>query len=271
MTSQSRPAVLCIGGHDPCGGAGILADAESVRAAGAFPLTLISALTDQDTCGVRGIYPQPADRLAAQCRTLTADAKPRAIKIGLIGDARLVPVLCELIDANPGLPVVLDPVLASGTGQQVADSALCAALRAGLIPRATLVTPNLPEARTLSGAVHPADCARALLDLGIPWVLVTGTHDDTPRVANGLFGTDGSVDTLTWPRLPGEYHGSGCTLASAIAARLALGMDVPRAVAAAQSFAWTALARAIRTGRCQLTPDRLFDLPLPDPAAGGRP
>jgi hydroxymethylpyrimidine/phosphomethylpyrimidine kinase len=260
MTPSSPPTVLCIGGHDPCSGAGIVADAESVRAAGAFPLTLVSALTDQDSCGVRGIFAQAPERLEAQWRTVLADGAPRAIKIGLIGDAALVPVLCALIDACEGVPAVLDPVLASGTGQAVADSALVEALRDALLPRVALVTPNVPEARTLTGASDPASCARALLSAGTPWALVTGTHDRTTEVSNRLLGPEGFEQTLTWPRLPGEFHGSGCTLASAIAARLALGFSMPAAVAAAQSFAWNALARALRTGRCQLTPNRLYAL-----------
>ena len=268
MNPESPPAVLCIGGHDPCGGAGILADAESVRAAGAFPLTVVSALTDQDTCGLRSLYPQPAERVAAQCRALMADGAPRAIKIGLVGDARLIPVLCDLIDAHPALPVVLDPVLASGAGQRVADTALVQGLLASLIPRVALVTPNLPEARALTGARDPGECARALLDTGVRWALITGTHDDTAEVTNRLYGADGSLQSLTWPRLPGDYHGSGCTLASAIAARLALGLAMGQAVADAQSYAWTSLARAFRTGLCQLTPNRLFGLTSPSAVAG---
>lgn len=260
MNPVSPPVVLCIGGHDPCGGAGILADAEAVRAAGAFPLTLVTALTDQNTCAVGGIFPQPPERLEAQWRTLLADTAPQAIKIGLIGDAPLVPVLAALLDACPGVPAVLDPVLASGAGQQVADEGLIAALRATLLPRVALVTPNVPEALALTGAADPHEGARALLAAGTPWVLVTGTHDDTAEVANRLLGPAGFVQTLTWPRLSGEFHGSGCTLASAIAARLALGMPMADAVAAAQSFAWTALARAWQTGRCQLTPNRLYAL-----------
>jgi hydroxymethylpyrimidine/phosphomethylpyrimidine kinase len=261
---ETLPAVLCIGGHDPSGGAGIMADAEAVRAAGAFALTVVTALTDQDTCGLRQVFPQPPDRLEAQGLALIADGAPRAIKIGLIGDARLVPVLCTLIDACPGLPVVLDPVLASGAGQRVADEAMLGRLRRDLLPRTTLCTPNLPEARTLADALAPAECARRLQQAGVPWVLITGTHDSAPQVVNRLYGPEDSEQALTWPRLPGEYHGSGCTLASAIAARLALGLPITEAVAAAQTYTWTSLERARRTGRCQLTPDRLFALPGAD-------
>ena len=255
------PTVLCVGGHDPSGGAGIIADAESVRAAGAFALTVVTALTDQDTRGLRQVQPQPATQVEAQCRALLEDGAPAAIKIGLIGDVRLIPVLCRIIDDHPTLPVVLDPVLASGAGRPLADQALVQALLGRLMRRVTLVTPNLPEALRLSGGADVTDCARRLHDAGVPWVLITGTHEDTPDVTNRLYGNDGSEQAQTWRRLPGEYHGSGCTLASAIAARLAHGMAMQTAVAMAQSFTWNSLARAWRTGRGQLTPNRLYALP----------
>uniref|UniRef100_UPI0025FB2E82 bifunctional hydroxymethylpyrimidine kinase/phosphomethylpyrimidine kinase n=1 Tax=uncultured Thiodictyon sp. TaxID=1846217 RepID=UPI0025FB2E82 len=155
-----------------------------------------------------------------------------------------------------------------GAGRPLADTALVQALRADLLRRVTVVTPNLPEAQRLSDAVDASACARHLLAAGARWVLITGTHEEASDVTNrlygrDLYGDDGSEQTQTWPRLPDEYHGSGCTLASAIAARLALGLTVPTAVAAAQAYTWTSLARAFRTGRGQLTPNRLFDLPTP--------
>ncbi len=255
-----RPVVLCLGGHDPSGGAGILADAESIAAAGAFAVTVITALTDQDTCGLRHLYPQPPDQVAAQCRALIHDSAPLVLKIGLIGHAWLVETICELCDADTTRLVIFDPVLATGAGQAVADAALVQQLREKLIPRCTLITPNLPEARTLTGAQTPDDCASRLLALGTGWVLITGTHDDTAQVTNRLYGADGTTHAWDWPRLPGEYHGSGCTLASAIAGQLASGMALPEAVAAAQIDTWNSLQRAFRSGRCQLTPNRLYRL-----------
>jgi hydroxymethylpyrimidine/phosphomethylpyrimidine kinase len=257
--ASERPLVLCIGGHDPSGGAGILADAEAVQAAHAFPLTVITALTEQDTCGLAQIHPQPAEQIEAHCRRLMNDSPPNVLKIGLIGGADIARMLVQLIDELAKVPVVLDTVLATGAGQSVADSALLDELRGALVPRCTLVTPNLPEARALTGAGAPEDCAERLLAAGAPWVLITGTHDDTEAVTNRLFGADGQSLAWDWPRLPGEYHGSGCTLAGAIAARLAHGMTMEQAVASAQAYTWTALERALRTGRCQLTPNRLHD------------
>lgn len=265
MAHTVSPAtVLCIGGHDPSGGAGILADAEAVRAAGAFPLTVVTALTDQDTSGLRGIYPQPPGQVEAQCRALMEDSRPRAIKIGLVGSSRIVRVLGTLIDDHPDLPLVLDPVLASNAGQEMVDAALLNQLRNHLVRRATLVTPNLPEACTLADSEDAARCARRLLEIGARWVLVTGTHDQTPEVTNRLYAADGAERSWSWPRLPGEYHGSGCTLASAIAARLALGAPMVEAVAAAQEFTWASLDQGLRTGRGQLTPNRLFRLASPE-------
>ncbi len=259
-----RPLVLCIGGHDPSGGAGILADAEAVQAAHAFPLTVITALTEQDTCGLARLHPQPPEQIEAHCRRLLNDSPPSALKIGLIGGADIARMLARFIDTlataeRARVPVVLDTVLATGAGQSVADAALREAVRDALIPRCTLVTPNLPEARALTGADAPEDCAERLLAAGAPWVLITGTHDATEAVTNRLFGSNGERHAWDWPRLPGEYHGSGCTLASAIAARLAHGMTLVQAVESAQAYTWTALERALRTGRCQLTPNRLHD------------
>lgn len=260
---QSLPSILCIGGHDPSGGAGILADAEAVRAAGAFALTVITALTDQDTTGLRAIHPQPPEQVETLCRALIEDGQPQVLKVGLVGSSRIVRVLGALIDGHPGIPLVLDPVLASNAGQEMVDAALLNQLRNHLVRRATLVTPNLPEACTLADADEPGRCARRLLEIGARWVLVTGTHDpSTPEVVNRLYAADGSARAWTWPRLPGEYHGSGCTLASAIAARLALGYPMVEAVAAAQEYTWTTLDQALRTGRGQMTPNRLFALPV---------
>jgi hydroxymethylpyrimidine/phosphomethylpyrimidine kinase len=258
--SADRPVVLCVGGHDPSGGAGIVADAEAVRAAGAFPVTVVSALTEQNTCGLSRIHPQAAVQVDTHCRALLSDCTPGALKIGMIGSAALIDLLGAMIDEEPDLPVVLDPVLASGAGQQVMDAAMLDRLRASLVRRSTLVTPNLPEAQALTGARSPRDCATGLLAAGARWVLITGTHDDTTDVTNWLFNAEGLQQRLDWPRLPGAYHGSGCTLASAIAARLALGAAMPRAVADAQAYTWESLDRALRTGRCQLTPNRLYAL-----------
>jgi hydroxymethylpyrimidine/phosphomethylpyrimidine kinase len=255
-----HPVLLSIGGHDPSGGAGIQADAESARAAGVFATTVITSLTRQDTCGISGLWVQAADEVEAQCRLILSDNQVAAVKLGVLGSSRIVRVLQQLADEHPELPWVLDPVLSSGAGQAVADAAVLNQLRKHLLGRCTLVTPNLPEARALSGAEEPEDCARRLLDSGCAWVLITGTHAESPNVVNRLFGRDGTRREWSWPRLRHRFHGSGCTLASAVAARLALGMEMEIAAYEAQAYTWESLNRALRTGRCQLIPNRLYAL-----------
>ena len=187
-----------------------------------------------------------------------ADSDVGALKIGLLGSSRTVRVLCDLAAAHPQLPLILDPVLVTGTGQQVADAAMLNQMRNNLLGSCTLATPNLPEARTLSSFKEPDDCASRLLQTGCAWVLITGTHESGEEVINRLYGRDDSRREWAWPRLAGEYHGSGCTLASAIAARMVKGLDIESAVAEAQSYTWESLNRALHTGRCQLTPNRLY-------------
>lgn len=252
------PILLCLGGHDPSGGAGIQADAEAARAAGIHAATIVSCLTTQDTRGLRGLWPQPVEQVESQCRLILEDSQVRALKVGLIGSARLAQWLCQLAKEYPQLPLVLDPVLASGAGQGVTDAALRDQLRTHLLRHCFLATPNLPEAQALSGARHPDDCAHRLLASGCPWILITGTHDHHPEVVNRLYGHDGGFHGWNWPRLPHVYHGSGCTLASAIAARLALGMGMVEAVAEAQRYTWHSLRTATRTGQGQWTPNRLY-------------
>jgi hydroxymethylpyrimidine/phosphomethylpyrimidine kinase len=258
--NPEAPTLMCIGGHDPCGGAGIVADIESARAAGIHAASVVSVLTSQDSCGVRALWPQPAEQVAEQCRTVLADARVTGIKVGLLGGSSVVRALGQIADEHPDLPLVLDPVLASGAGQPMADAAMINQLRNNLLGRATLITPNLPEARTLGRASDPEDCARRLLEGGCRWALITGAHAEGPEVVNRLYGDDGSSREWSWPRLPHDYHGSGCTLASAIAARLAKGVDMIEAVDQAQAFTWRSLQTARRTGRCQLTPNRLHAL-----------
>jgi hydroxymethylpyrimidine/phosphomethylpyrimidine kinase len=147
--------------------------------------------------------------------------------------------------------VVLDPVLASGRGDPLASEAVPAALAEALVPRATIVTPNALEARRLGGT-------KRLLELGCRYVLVTGTHEATPEVSNKLYDSSGLVREDRWRRLPGSYHGSGCTLASAIAATIANGLEIAEAVKDAQEYTWQTLKAAFRPGMGQHIPDRMF-------------
>ncbi|MBB1126375.1 hydroxymethylpyrimidine/phosphomethylpyrimidine kinase [Thiospirillum jenense] len=255
---ERTPILLAIGGHDPSGGAGIQADTEAAAAAGVHCCTAITCITVQNTCGLCQLVPQRPAQVRAQCQVIMDDSRIGAIKVGLIGSSRLIQVLGELIDACPGVPVVLDPVLAAGSGQVTADAALINQLRLHLLPRCELVTPNVPEALLMSTVTQFERAAERLLAFGCKAVLLTGTHDHTSElVINRLYRPNEAVVAWEWPRLAASFHGSGCTLASAIAARLASGQSLVDAIEAAQIYVAAALNTARQTGRCQMTPRRV--------------
>ena len=253
--SFSPPAVLAFAASDPTSGAGIQADILAVAAMGAHPLCAVTALTVQDTHGVYRVQPVDAELVAEQARRALDDIPAAAFKLGVLGSAANARAVAAVLAEHRDVPVVLDPVLASARGDALAAEEMFEAL----LPMATLVTPNSVEARRLAaGASSLEDCARTLTRLGCRYVLVTGTHEPTREVVNRLYDARGEVRADRWPRLPGSYHGSGCTLASAIAAALALGASVPDAVRKGQEFTWQSLAAGYRPGGGQQVPNRFF-------------
>jgi hydroxymethylpyrimidine/phosphomethylpyrimidine kinase len=243
------PLVLSFAATDPTGGAGLQADVLTLAALGCHPLSVATAITVQDTHGVSRVQALDAALVSEQAERLLSELQVAAFKIGVVASAAIASAIAALLAALPRVPVVLDPVLASGRGDSLADAAVLAAMRERLLPRTTVLTPNTLEARALGGVT---EC----LARGCQYVLVTGTHADTPEVVNTLHGAGGIVREDRWPRLPGSYHGSGCTLASAIAARLAHGDAVPEAVRAAQDYTWHALERGFRPAGGQYLPVR---------------
>ena len=251
------PVVLVIAGNDPSGGAGLAADIQAITAAGAHPAPVTAALTIQDTGDVRRVQAVDAEWVVAQAQAVLADMPVAAVKLGLLADAAVGHAVAQLLAGHRSLPVVVDPVLAaSGGGRLAADELLEVYLRE-LFPLAALVTPNAAESRRFApAAVDAAGRAEALLATGARHVLVKGGDEDTPEVRNHLFGPAGFHRESVWPRLPHSYHGSGCTLASAIAARLALGQDLPHAVQDAERYTHEALRRGWQPGRHQHLPRR---------------
>ena len=257
------PIVLAFAASDPSGGAGIQADVLTLASMGCHPLSVLTAVTVQDTLGVEGVQPLDAEWVADQARCLLEDMPVDVFKIGVLGSVENITAIAEILSDYPDVPLVLDPVLASGRGDELASEDMLYALRELLLPRATILTPNSTEARRLAEAEEDeepslASCAQRLIQLGCEYVLVTGTHEPTPQVVNTLYGKGGVVRTDSWERLPGSYHGSGCTLASAIAAMLANGLELADAVREAQEYTWNTLAKAYRPGMGQLLTDRLF-------------
>jgi hydroxymethylpyrimidine/phosphomethylpyrimidine kinase len=255
-----RPTVLCLSGHDPGGGAGVQADIEAVAALGGHAATLITAHTVQDTANVRRVVAADFALLKEQAAILSADVEVRAIKVGLLGAPEQVAFIARLAE-RLGTPLVLDPVLRAGGGAELATDALVAAIRDELLPRVTVLTPNAAEARRLAGSDDLAACGEALVAAGAANVLVTGGDEVAPEsreaVVNRWHRRDGSSRAFSWPRLPGPFHGAGCTLAAAIATLLARGLPVAAALADAQAYVHTALSRGFSPGHGRRIPGRL--------------
>ncbi|MFN0041391.1 MAG: hydroxymethylpyrimidine/phosphomethylpyrimidine kinase [Burkholderiales bacterium] len=261
----SPPIVLVFAATDPGGGAGIQADLLTLASLGCHALSVVTAITVQDTVGVEAVLPMQPQWVTDQARCILDDANVAAFKIGLLGSTDVVAAIAEVVSDYPKIPLILDPVLASGRGDELATEEMIVAIRELLIPQTTLLTPNSLELRRLAwltsetGDATPlGECAQHLLALGCEYVLATGTHENTEDVVNTLYSAGGIVSSDSWPRLEGTFHGSGCTLASACAATIAKGLRVTDAVRDAQEFTWQALKAAFRSGKGQWVPDRLF-------------
>ena len=258
------PQVLVFAASDPSSGAGIQADILTLASLGCHPLTAITALTVQDTVGVQSIHPVSAELLEQQARTILEDMPVVAFKIGVLGSVENVITVAEIIADYPEIPLIFDPVLTSGRGDELSDEEIISAMREMLLPQSTLLTPNAPEARRLAESDTDESepsieiCAQRLIEMGAQYVLITGTHENTPDVVNTLYGPDGVIRHDRWPRLAGSYHGSGCTLASAIAGCVARGASIEEATPDAQEYTWQALSQGFRGGMGQFIPDRLF-------------
>jgi len=263
--SQSPPIVLTFAAADPSGGAGLQADILTLSSMGCHALSVVTAVTVQDTVGVEDVLPLDPEWVADQARCVLEDMPVSVFKIGLLGSVEIIAAIAEVVSDYPEVPLVLDPVLSSGRGDELATDEMVAAMRELLVPQTTLITPNSLEARRLavedgddSDDVSLEECARRILTLGCEYVLITGTHENTAQVINVLYSQEGVVRTDSWQRLPGSYHGSGCTLASAIAATVANGLAISEAVRDAQEYTWQTLSSGYRPGMGQHIPDRLF-------------
>ena len=269
----SPPIVLTFAASDPTGGAGVQADILTLASMGCHPLSVITAITVQDTAGVDAVLPMEPDWVEDQARSLLEDMPVAAFKIGLIGSVENVAAIAEIVSDYPHIPLILDPVLASGRGDELATEDLIAAMKELLLPQTTILTPNSLEARRLAEEDEEEpeleECARRLVSYGCEYVLLTGTHENTGQVINTLYNEHGMVRADRWERLPGSYHGSGCTLASAIAANLANGLELGDAVWDAQEYTWQALAAGFRPGMGQYIPDRFFWARAPEEGREG--
>ncbi len=263
--SQPPPIVLSFAASDSSGGAGVQADILTLASMGCHPLSVITAITVQDTAGVDDVMALDPEWVVDQARAVLEDMPVHVFKIGMLGSVEIITAIAEVISDYPNIPLVLDPVLASGRGDELASEDMVVAMRELLLPQATIITPNSMEARRLAQDDEDdydtpplSQCAERLLHLGCEYVLITGTHENTSQVINSLYGIDGVIRTDSWQRLTGSFHGSGCTLASAIAATLANGLPLAEGVYEAQEYTWQSLKSGFRPGMGQYLPDRLF-------------
>jgi hydroxymethylpyrimidine/phosphomethylpyrimidine kinase len=233
---------------------------EAISSMGCHTLPIITTQTVQDTSHVLQVESVDPLMLMTQMRTVLEDIKIHAVKIGLLADSAIIEVIHSVLKDFPDVPVILDPVLSSGAGDNVSSNDIRDALLSLLIPLTTIITPNSIEARKLAPhADNLQAAAHSLMSDGAEYVLITGTHEeDNEDVINTLYGHSRRLESLQWPRLNHSYHGSGCTLASAIAGLLAQGSDPLTASHKAQQYTWETLQHAYHIGKGQLIPNRLF-------------
>ena len=260
---RNPPAVLVFSATDPSSGAGLQADILTLASMGCHPLSVVTAITVQDTAGVEAILAMDADWVSDQARAILEDVPVLAFKLGVLGSAENAAAIAEIVADYPEIPLILDPVLASARGDEFASEEVLIALLEMLIPQTTIITPNTPELRRLTleddeDQISNDALAARLIKLGAEYVLATGTHESTVEVINSLYGDRGVMRRDRWARLPGSYHGSGCTLASALAACVARGLDIEEAVREAQDYTWQTLKFGYRPGMGQFVPDRMF-------------
>lgn len=247
---------MILSGLDPSGGAGIQADIQAVTALGCHPLPVLTCLTVQDTTNVYGAEAVDAELIRQQLECVAKDAPIHAIKTGALGNAAIVEVLVAFLEQHPGIPLITDPVIKAAGGGDLADDDLISAMKQRLFPLAEMITPNGIELAMLGERDAPDEAAARLLAGGCKSVLATGGHGTGHHIVNTLFNH--TSDPLTWEieRVGGEYHGTGCTLAAAIAAGRAIGLSPRAAISQAQNFVNRAILHALEVGKGQPVPDR---------------
>jgi hydroxymethylpyrimidine/phosphomethylpyrimidine kinase len=241
--------VLIVAGSDSGGGAGIQADIKTVAALGGYSTTAVTALTAQDTRGVHGVFAVPVAFLRQQMEVVLADIGTDVFKTGMLADEATIETVADIIGQHRGLPFVLDPVMVAKGGHRLLEEAAIASLKRRLAPLATVITPNVPEAEALAGrSIHTRDdleaVAATLLGLGANAVLVKGGHLPGAEVVDVLATAHG-IERFVSPRIDTRHtHGTGCTLASAIAVSLAQGFSISASVKRARGYVRDAIAQA---------------------------
>ena len=240
-----RPTVLCFSGLDPSGGAGLQADIEAIGQSGAHAAVACTALTIQNSQQVFGFEATSKELLLAQANAVVVDLPIKCVKSGMLGTTDNIAALAEFLREHPDYLYVLDPVLVANSGGLLGNQHTLVKAFVELIPLATLITPNTVELRALTGIEDLTQATEKLFALGAKAVLVKGGHEDTPDyIRNALYVEGKLLSETRCPRLAGEYHGSGCSLASFIAGRLVQGDDLKQAVNHAETWLFGVLKQA---------------------------
>lgn len=240
-----RPTVLCFSGLDPSGGAGLQADIEAIGQSGAHAAIACTALTIQNSQQVFGFEATSKELLLAQANAVVGDLPIKSVKSGMLGTTDNIAALAEFLRQHPDYQYVLDPVLVANSGGSLGDQATLVKAFVELIPLATVITPNTVELRALTGIDDIEQATQKLFAMGAKAVLVKGGHEDTPdHIRNVLYADGKMIAESHCPRLDGQYHGSGCSLASFIAGRLALGDSLKIAVQHAETWLFGVLKQA---------------------------
>ncbi|MCU7939739.1 MAG: hydroxymethylpyrimidine/phosphomethylpyrimidine kinase [gamma proteobacterium symbiont of Bathyaustriella thionipta] len=257
--NKTPPVVLSFSGNDPTGGAGIQADIEAAVSMGARVAPVVTALTVQDTQNVKYFSVTDASMVSEQARHILEDMPIAAFKIGMVGSVENIAAIHNILHDYHEIPVIVDPIISAGGGMSLATEEMALAYSDLLFPFTNLVTPNSNEVRLLAPEADSFDsCAQELMDDGCEYVLLTGTHEGTEEVINTFYGHYKKIESSCWERLPHSYHGSGCTLTSAIACLVACGHTIADAVTIAQEYAWQSLRHGYQSGMGQHHPDRLY-------------
>jgi hydroxymethylpyrimidine/phosphomethylpyrimidine kinase len=249
---------------DPTGGAGLQADILTISSLGCHPISIATGFTVQDTIGVNKLIPIDSELVNDQARLILEDMEVEIFKLGLLGSKENITTIAEIISDYPDTPLIIDPVLASGRGDEFSDIEASNMMMELLFPESLLITPNSSEARQLvSNEENPSNlpielCVDRFKEMGCENILITGTHENTENVINTLYNSSNQIIPFHWDRLPGSYHGSGCTLTAAISAYYALGLSIDEAVEEAQHFTWQALKNGFKPGMGQFIPNRFF-------------
>ncbi len=255
----NTPVVMSFAGTDPSGGAGLQADIETLVSMGCHAAPVVTAVTVQDTQQLFRYQAMSPTLLIEQARAVLEDIPVSAFKVGMIGSAENAEAIQNILLDYPDVPVVLDPLISAGGGGKLANDELIDAMVNLLFPLTTVLTPNSEEARAFAPEADTLDaCAQELLELGSEFILITGSHENTPHVINSLYSESRLLENYTWDRLPGTFHGTGCTLAAAIAGLLAQDLPITSAILEAQEFTWETLNNSYRIGMGQNIPNRLF-------------